>query len=183
VNEDGTQFHGIVYRPSESTNATLGIEHALTKNQTLRIEYRRNHYNAENQGVGDFTMPERAVERTTNEHQARVQIRGLIGKTTLHGCAAVQPAENEATSVSDLHRRQQLDAFNRGDAGVNNHGYSRGRVADNVTSTSGAKHAASALVESGLNRNFDARNAAAPSRSAASGVQRRHPVAVHAAQR
>ena len=164
VNEDGTQFHGVVYRPSESTNATIGIEHALTKNQTLRIEYRRNHYNAENQGVGDFTMPERAVERTTNEHQARVQVQGLIGKTTLHELRVqFNRQENEATSVSDLPSINVLDAFNRGGAGVNNHGYSRTiEVADNVDFNLGRKHAmrVGAMVEGGVNRNFDARNAA-----------------------
>jgi hypothetical protein len=164
VNEDGTQFHGVVYRPSESTNATIGIEHALTKNQTLRMEYRRNHYNAENQGVGDFTMPERAVERTTNEHQARVQVQGLIGKTTLHELRVqFNRQENEAASVSDLPSINVLDAFNRGGAGVNNHGYSRTiEVADNVDFNLGRKHAmrVGAMVEGGVNRNFDARNAA-----------------------
>ena len=164
LNEDGTQFHGIVYRPSEATNATIGIEHALTKNQTLRLEYRRNHFNAENQGVGDFTMPERAVERTTNEHQVRFQVQGLVGRAMLHELRVqFNRRFNEASSVSDLPSINVLDAFNRGGAGVNNHGSTRSiEVADNLDFSIGRKHAmrVGALLETGLTENFDARNAA-----------------------
>ena len=50
--------------------------------------------------------------------------------------------DNEATSVSDLPSINVLDAFNRGGAGVNNHGYSRTiEVADNVDFNLGRKHA------------------------------------------
>jgi hypothetical protein len=162
-NEDGTQFHGVVRRPSESTNATVGIEHALTNNQTLRIEYRGSSYNAENQGVGDFTMPERAVTRSTDEHQVRFQVQGLVGRTTLHELRVqFRRQSNEATSVSDAVTINVLDAFNKGGAGVNNQG-SSGRVelADNIDFSIGRKHAmrVGALIEAGVSRNFDARNA------------------------
>jgi len=164
VNEDGTQFHGIVYRPSEATNATVGVEHALTKNNTLRVEYRRSNFNAKNQGVGDFTMPDRAFERTTDEHQVRFQIQGLVGKTTLHEIRVQWNRQgNEATSVSDAPSINVLDAFNRGGAGIDNHGSTRTiEVADNLDFNIGRKHAmrVGALFETGLNKNFDARNAA-----------------------
>jgi len=164
VNEDGTQFHGVVRRPSESTNATVGIEHALTKNQTLRIEYRGSDYHAENQGVGDFTMPERAVTRDTSEHQLRFQVQGLIGKTTLHELRVqYRRNTNQAKSVSDAVSINVLDAFNKGGAGVNNEGSSRTvEVADNVDFNIGRKHAmrAGMLFAGGRNENFDARNAA-----------------------
>ena len=162
-NEDGTEFHAVVRRPSESTNATVGIEHALTKNQTLRIEYRGSSYNAENQGVGDFTMPERAVTRSTDEHQVRFQVQGLVGKTTLHELRVqFRRQSNEASSVSDAVSINVLDAFNKGGAGVNNYGSSgRVEIADNVDFSIGRKHAmrVGALIEGGVNRNFDARNA------------------------
>jgi opacity protein-like surface antigen len=162
-NEDGTQFHAVVRRPSESTNATVGVEHALTRNQTLRLEYRGSTYNAENQGVGDFTMPERAVTRSTDEHQVRFQVQGLIGKTTLHELRVqFRRQSNEATSVSDAVTINVLDAFNKGGAGVNNYGSSgRVEIADNVDFSIGRKHAmrVGALIEGGVNRNFDARNA------------------------
>ena len=40
LNPDGTEYRDTVRRPNESTNFTAGLEHALTNNQTLRLEYR-----------------------------------------------------------------------------------------------------------------------------------------------
>ena len=50
LNEDGSIYRDQVRRPTESTNVTVGIEHALTNNQTLRIEYRRSQNEAEQPG-------------------------------------------------------------------------------------------------------------------------------------
>jgi len=163
LNEDGTEYRDVVHRPSESTNVTAGIEHALTKNQTLRIEYRRIQNAAENQGVGDFTYPERAIERSSRTHQARFQVQGLIGKTTLHEVRVqVDRQSNEATSVSSATAINVDSAFNKGGAGVNSRGSSHGiEVADNIDFNIGRKHAmrVGALFNGGSNRNFDARNA------------------------
>jgi len=164
LNEDGTEYRDTVHRPSESTNFTAGIEHALTKNQTLRLEYRRNQNAAENQGVGDFSYPERAFERNSHAHQGRFQIQGLIGKTTLHEIRVeVDRQENETTSASSATSINVLDAFNKGGAGVNSRGSSHTiGIADNVDFNIGRKHAmrVGALFEGGSYRNFDARNAA-----------------------
>ena len=163
LNEDGTEYRDVVHRPSESTNVTAGIEHALTKNQTLRIEYRRNQNAAENQGVGDFTYPERATERNSHEHQVRFQIQGLIGKTTLHEIRVqVDRQENAVSSVSSATAINVDSAFNKGGAGANSRGSSHGiEVADNIDFNIGRKHAmrVGALFNGGGNRNFDARNA------------------------
>jgi len=164
LNEDGTEYRDTIRRPTESTNVTVGIEHALTNNQTLRVEYRRSNNASHNQGVGDFTLPERAVERTNNEHQVRFQIQGLIGKTTLHEVRVqFNRNGNEQSSFSDAPTIDVLQTFNRGGAGVNSHGSTRSlEVADNLDFNIGRKHAmrVGALIEGGTNRNFDARNAA-----------------------
>ena len=88
-------------RPAESTNVTAGVEHALTNNQTLRVEYRRAANEASNQGVGDFTLPERATERSGNNDQVRFQVQGLVGKTTLHEVRVqFNRQANEASSIT-----------------------------------------------------------------------------------
>ena len=126
LNEDGSIFRDQVRRPIESTNVTTGIEHALTSNQTLRIEYRRTRNQSRNQSVGDFTLAERATERDSNEHQVRFQIQGLIGKTTLHEIRVqFNQQQNEASSVTSAPTINVLDAFNKGGAGVDSHGSSR----------------------------------------------------------
>ena len=164
LNPDGTEYRDTVRRPNESTNFTTGIEHALTNNQTLRTEYRRNHFDARNQGVGDFTLPERATERTSDEHQVRFQIQGLIGRTTLHEVRVqFNRRSSDVSSLTSLPTINVLEAFNMGGAGVDSHGTNRTiEVADNIDFNIGRKHAmrVGALFEGGVFGNFDARNAA-----------------------
>ena len=164
VNEDRTIYRDQVRRPSEFTNVTAGIEHALTGNQTLRFEFRRSQNEAINQGVGDYTFPERAVERSGSDNQVRFQIQGLIGKTTLHEVRVQFNAQaNEAHSVTGGPSINVIETFYKGGAGVNNNGSSRTlEVADNLDFNLGRKHAmrVGLLFESGSYDNFDARNAA-----------------------
>jgi len=164
LNEDGSILQDIVRRPNDSTNVTTGIEHALTNNQTLRLEYRRTENQSRNQGVGDFTLPERAVERNRSDNQFRFQIQGLIGKTTLHEIRVqFNASANDASSISGAPSVNVLDAFNKGGAGVNSTGSSRSfEVADNLDFNIGRAHAmrVGVLIEGDSSRNFDARNAA-----------------------
>jgi hypothetical protein len=162
LNEDGSVYRDQVKRPTESTNVTAGIEHALTNNQTLRLEYRRTGNEASNQSVGDFTLPERATGRNSNEHQARFQIQGLIGKTTLHEVRVqFNRQANEAFSLTSGPTINVIDTFNRGGAGVQSNGSSRTlEVADNIDFNIGRAHAmrVGLMFEGGSYDNFDARN-------------------------
>ena len=164
LNEDGSIFQDVVRRPTESTNLTTGIEHALNNNQTLRIEYRRSQNTSRNQGVGDFTLPERAVERNRREHQVRFQVQGLVGKTTLHEIRVqVNQEANESASLTSAPSINVLDTFNRGGAGLNSAGSSRTfEIADNLDFSIGRAHAmrVGLMFEGGTYDNFDARNAA-----------------------
>ena len=104
----------VVFRPSEQTNLTVGIEHALTKDQTLRLEYRRGYSSTENLGVGGFNLPERGYDRSGGNHQVRAQLQGLIGKTTLNEIRLqFTQQNNESTSLSDLPAVIVLDAFSQ----------------------------------------------------------------------
>jgi hypothetical protein len=164
LNENGSIFQDSVRRPNESTNVTTGIEHALSNNQTLRIEYRRSQNQSRNQGVGDFTLPERAVERNRRDNQFRFQVQGLIGKTTLNEIRVqVNQESNDSSSLSTAPSINVLDAFNKGGAGVSSVGSSRTfEVADNLDFNIGRKHAmrVGLMFEGGTYDNFDARNAA-----------------------
>ena len=164
VNQDGSIYRDQVRRPTESTNVTAGIEHALTNNQTLRLEYRRAASEAGNQGVGDFTLPERATERSGNDDQVRFQVQGLVRKTMLHEVRVqFNRQASEASSLTSGPSVNVIDTFNIGGAGVNNHGSSRTlEVADNLDFNIGRAHAmrVGLLFEGGSYDNFDARNAA-----------------------
>ena len=42
--------------PTDQRNANLGIEHALTKNSTLRLNYQRQASEGRNQGLGNYSL-------------------------------------------------------------------------------------------------------------------------------
>lgn len=164
INPDGSRFIGFVSSPNRTTGGTVGIEHALTNNQTLRVEYQRRQQEAINQGVQGFNLPERATNRDNDSGQARIQIQGLIGRSTLNEFhVEFNHAANTSTSVSQAVAINVLDAFNAGGAGVNSRANTKTfEVADNVDFTIGRKHAMRVgfLLTGGTYKNFDSRNAA-----------------------
>jgi len=164
VNPDGSRYVSFISNTTRATNSTVGIEHGLTKDQTLRIEYELGRNELLNGGVGGFNLPERATNRHGTNGQLRGQVQGLIGRSTLNEFhVEFNHSSNEVSSVSKAVAVTVLDAFNAGGAGVNNSSHNRTfEVADNLDFTIGRKHAmrVGALVTGGLYRNFDARNAA-----------------------
>jgi len=164
LNPDGSRFLGFVSSPTRQTGATIGIEHALTTNQTLRLEYQWRQNSTLNGGVGGFNLPDRANNRSNDNGQARIQVQGLIGRSTLNEFhLEFVHASNMQTSVSKAVAVNVLDAFNAGGAGVNTNSNTRTFEAeDNVDFTIGRKHAMRVgfLLSGGQYKNFDARNAA-----------------------
>jgi len=164
LNPDGSRFVGFVSNATRNTNSTVGIEHGLTKDQTLRIEYELGRNETLNGGVGGFNLPERAINRHGVNGQLRTQVQGLIGRSTLNEFhVEFIHSSNVQSSVSSAPAVTVLDAFNAGGAGVNSHSANRTfEIADNLDFTIGRKHAmrVGALVTGGRYRNYDARNAA-----------------------
>jgi len=164
VDEFGNRLGDYVRRPSESTNATIGIEHALTDNQTLRLEYRHGQSAVENNGVGGFNLPERAFNTNASNDQVRAQLQGLVGRNMLHEVRLqLYAQENSRTSLSSEPAIIVLDAFSRGGAGVSSQGSSRTfELAQNLDFNVGRRQQMRIgyLLEGGRYRNFDATNAA-----------------------
>jgi len=102
IDENGNRMGDVVFRPSEQTNVTVGIEHALTKDQTLRVEYRRGDNSTDNLGVGGFNLQDRAYDRNGSNHQVRAQVQGLLGKTTLNELRLeITQQSSQAASLSN----------------------------------------------------------------------------------
>lgn len=154
-----TQFR----RPVEATNFTAGIEHALTKDQTLRIEYRREQDSRQNQGVGDFNLPERAFTRTSTEHRLRTSVQGLFaGRILNQSRVEVNVDESESESLSSAPAIRVIDAFTRGGAGVASRNTTKTIQFANDTDFTRGLHVmrAGVLLDVATFREFDARNAA-----------------------
>ena len=164
LNPDGSRRLGFVASPNRQTNATVGIEHALTRNQTLRAEYQWRENTSRNGGVGGFNLPERATSRDNHNGQTRVQVQGLFGRSTVNELhVELTSAETRQSSASTAASINVLDAFNAGGAGVNSRAHNRTfEVADNLDFTIGRTHAMRVgfQVDGGRYSNFDARNAA-----------------------
>lgn len=162
LDENGNRMGDVVFRPSEQTNVTVGIEHALTKNQTLRVEYRRGDNSTDNLGVGGFNLQSRAYDRNGSNHQVRAQVQGLLGKTTLNELRLqFTQQRSEAASLSNDRAVIVLDTFSDGGAGIWNNSFSRGfELADNLDFNVGRKHQmrVGILLEGDGFSNFDAQN-------------------------
>ena len=150
--------------PTHTTFGTIGLEHGLTEMQTLRVEYQRQQNVSLNGGVGGFNLPERANNRDNGNGQTRLQLQGLIGRSTLNEFhVEFRDAWNNQVSVSAAPSVNVLDAFNAGGSGINTRSTQRTfEVADNLDFTIGRKHATRVGCEvfGGRYRYFDARNAA-----------------------
>ncbi|MEQ1573641.1 MAG: hypothetical protein ABL993_05285, partial [Vicinamibacterales bacterium] len=152
---------GLVRRPVEATNVTVGLEHGLTRNQTLRFEYRRSEGENRNLGVGDFNLAERAFTRTRGEHQVRTTVQSLIGKSLNEVRLQFNRVESGTQSATTAPSIIVIDAFGVGGAGVSNETMNRTwDVSDDFDFTVG-KHAmrVGVRLEAGAYQQFDARNA------------------------
>jgi hypothetical protein len=160
---DGSSFAGQFRRPVEATNVTLGLEHALTADQTLRLEYRREQDLRENQGVGNFDLQERAFTRTGTEHRWRTSLQGLFaGKILNESRVQVNVNDSESRSLSEAPTIRVIDAFTRGGAGVASQNRTKTVQVANDTDFTRGLHVirTGILLEVSNFREFDARNAA-----------------------
>jgi hypothetical protein len=151
-----------VRRPVDRAEVTVGLEHALTKDQTLRVEYQRRDEERRNLGVGDFALQDRAFARETAQHQVRASATSVLGRSALNELR-VQFRMEDTTQFSQSSEPAVvvIDAFTRGGAGVaSDRALKAVEVANNTDFTIG-KHAirTGLLLEAGAYRQLDARNA------------------------
>jgi hypothetical protein len=151
-----------VRRPFEQTNVTFGIEHGLTRNNTLRFEFRNGEDERRNLGVGDFSLLERAYTRSSSEQQVRTSVQSVIGRNLNEFRVQWNTRESVSESATATPSVIVIDAFSSGGAGVSSRGTTTTlEVADNFDFTVGKQAMrVGMLFEAGNYRNFDARNAA-----------------------
>ena len=152
-----------VRRPFEQTNVSFGLDHGVTRNSTLRVEYRAGEDGRRNLGVGDFNLMERAYARSSREQRVRGSMQTVLGRANLNELRVQFNArESIADSASQAVSIVVIDAFSSGGAGVSSRGTTRNlEVADNYDfAIGGHSMRVGALFEADNFQNFDARNAA-----------------------
>lgn len=106
-----------VRRPSERTNVRVGVDHALSRTQTLRLEADRQQVNNDSLGLGDFDLPERAYSRTNDQTRFALRVKGPLGKRVLNDVYGEFVWRDTETVPDSLDRAVRVQgAFNGGGA-------------------------------------------------------------------
>jgi hypothetical protein len=104
-------------QPSDNLNASVLVDHAITRDQVLRIGVTSTRQNRENQGIGDYNLAERAFSQTLNQTTARVQAAGPIGRRSfINTRAAFWWADLDVHSAVEQPSIVVQDSFNSGGA-------------------------------------------------------------------
>jgi hypothetical protein len=164
VDEFGNTLNQSVRTTNETTGFQAGLEHSLTANQGLIFNLQHSQNDRLNNGVGQFTLPERATNSGSDSTQVRVRLQGIIGGSKLHEIRLqVNKQNNDSSSLTGGPRINVLDAFNKGGAGVSSDASStRVELADNFDFNVGTKHQmrVGILLDASFYDSFDEQNAA-----------------------
>ena len=115
---DGTRAETLnIEQPNTSVNGNLLVDHAITRDQTLRFGYNWQSFRVENLGVGNYDLPERAFTNDNGTRTMRVQEAGPIGRRTfINTRFSYGWLEITQTSAVDAPTIMVQDAFNSGGA-------------------------------------------------------------------
>jgi Carboxypeptidase regulatory-like domain len=148
-------------QPWRTLNLNARVEHLLTPAHTARVEYQRNATRRDNNGVGNFDLPERGYTTDSAEQILRFADSGALGKKLFNELRFQMLWQHaRVNSLSDAMTIQVLNAFNRGGAQVESSRRTREfEVADNIDFAR-TKHTmrAGLLFEAGSYRSHELRN-------------------------
>ena len=159
---DGSAFASQFRRPVETTNVSMGIDHGLTDDQTLRLEYRREQGLRENQGVGNFNLLERGFTRSETEHRLRTSVQGIFaGRILNESRVQLTVSESESVSLFTAPTVRVIDAFTSGGSGVASQNTTKTLQFANDTDFTRGLHVmrAGVLLNVASFEEFDGRNA------------------------
>ena len=142
VDRNNNRIGEEVQVPTDQRNVNAGIEHALTKNSTLRLSYQRSQSEASYQGLSSFDLPQRARTTESAGNLFRAQVQGIVGKASLNELRF--QLNRNTSNVSSLTPGGTIiiqDAANFGGAGVTSNNLSQTfELADNFDFTPHRNH-------------------------------------------
>ena len=112
-------IRSLVRQPEDEIEVTVGVQHALTPAQMLRVEYRQDDGDQENLGVGTFDLPERGYTRTSNRKRLRLSSLGtLAGRFLNESRLELQWSGQDSLALSDGTTVRVLDSVTFGGANI-----------------------------------------------------------------
>ena len=115
---DGTRAETLnIEQPNTQLSTNVLVDHAITRDQTLRVGFNSGLFRIENLGVGNFDLPERAFTNENLQRTIRVQEAGPIGRRTfINTRLSFGWLEITQTSAVNAPTVIVQDAFNAGGA-------------------------------------------------------------------
>jgi hypothetical protein len=157
-------FSNLIRQPNARFGVSARLEHAFNPAQTLRVEFRRSRSDAENQGLGEFDLPERAFSRHSTDGELRVQQRSTLRRRVINEFRVQYGWQtSESASASQATTIRVPDAFTSGGAQIQGGRRSRDvRVEDELEFTVRGSHQISTgfTVSGAYDRGDELRNAA-----------------------
>ena len=118
---DGTHSEALLSlrQPRSNANVYAVLDYAVTKDQTLRINYNQNDSTQHNLGVGGYDQPDRAYNSDEHNHTLRVQEVGPLGRRAFTNTRLEYGWGDTATrSALDAVTIRVNDAFTSGGAQI-----------------------------------------------------------------
>jgi hypothetical protein len=102
-------------RPRDNMYVFGLFDYAITRDQTLRVNYSRERSEASNLGIGNYDMLERGYSTEDSFHQLRIQEAGPLGRRFFTNTrASINWARQSSSSVFDAPTVRVLDNFTNG---------------------------------------------------------------------
>lgn len=119
VTHAAVPFIQSVLAPSRQTMFSVRTDFMATKKHTFGVQYRFNDNEALNQGVGSFSLPERAFNRNSHEDTLRFSMTSILSEHMVNE-ARIQLSRrtNGSISLNDAPVINVLDAFTAGGANI-----------------------------------------------------------------
>jgi hypothetical protein len=121
VTPAGTQSEALlsVRQPRTQSNVYAVLDYAITKDQTLRLNYNQNDNTQQNLGVGGYDQPDRAYSTEDHSHTLRIQEVGPLGRRAFTNTRLeIGWGDSSSKSAFDTVTIRVNDAFNSGGAQV-----------------------------------------------------------------
>jgi hypothetical protein len=137
------QISELARTPQDRMFGSARVDHTLSKNQQMLLEFQRNYIKNENLGVGGFNLATRGYTSETSDSALRFALNGLLAPKVAHELKVrfeVGDATLTSNSLDPAVIVQQT--FNAGGAGQNSNNRSKTlEIADNIDWSLGKKHA------------------------------------------
>jgi len=108
-------FTDTILNPSRNTFMEFRTDYLLTKRHTIGVGYRYSKNNLENEGIGDFSLPERAFNRQSREDNIRFSLTTIATERSVNELRLqLSRRTNTSQAINDTTAIQVLDAFSGG---------------------------------------------------------------------